>query len=314
MPPSNRAVPESKWVEGVSPAQPLSEAAQRILQARLAAPLYWLPLAAEKSDEDVEYVHQLRVSTRRAVEAVRVFSDTIPKAAHRELRGKLRQLRRAADEARNLDVLCADFLCCTDALCENTCGQIVQAIRNRRRDAQLPIVAIHEELAAERFSDQVSAIIETVQFKGNGESESSFGREAPRYLKPVLKKFFRASQADFSSDQALHQLRIRTKKLRYTMELVSSAFPPCFRERLYSRITALQEIMGAVNDHATARTFFGDWISKTDDALQEAFFRGILLAECKAHEGLRQTFFAVYTPRAVKKLKRQFRDCCSLPP
>ena len=92
---SEQSVAEGKWVKGVSPKQPLHQAAYLILNSRLSAVWSWLPFAANKSDEDVEYVHQLRVSTRRAVEALRVFSDLIPKSACQELRAKLREVRLA---------------------------------------------------------------------------------------------------------------------------------------------------------------------------------------------------------------------------
>ena len=97
---SEQPVADSKWVKGLSVEQSLPDAAHRIVQSRLAAVLYWLPLAAEKSDEDVEYVHQLRVSTRRAVEALRVFAGLIPQESGKDLRGKLSQVRQAAGEAR----------------------------------------------------------------------------------------------------------------------------------------------------------------------------------------------------------------------
>ncbi len=310
---SDEPVPEGKWIKGISPKQPLHEVSSLVLKSRLSAILHWLPLAADRSDEDVEYVHQLRVSTRRAVEAVRVFSGLLPEAAYQDLRGKLRQVRLAADEARNLDVLCAEFVRCADASCEETCKQIADTVRQRRRDAQQPIVAVREELADANFQEQITEILAEIESAGEDASKPTFGRQARRYLKPVLKKFFQAAEADLSDDEALHRLRIRTKKLRYTMEIVDVAFEPCFRKKLYPRVTALQDIMGAVNDHATAKNVFGDWISKSDDPRQNAFFRGILLAEMKAHEDLRQAFQLIWTPKAARKLQRQFRACCGLP-
>jgi CHAD domain-containing protein len=309
---SDAPVAEGKWVKGVSPKQPLHQAAHLILKSRLSAVWSWLPFAANKSDEDVEYVHQLRVSTRRAVEALRVFSDLVPKSDCQELRAKLREVRLAADEARNLDVLCSEFLRCADASCEDTCRQIATAITDRRTSAQQPIIAVHERLLTEKFPEQIEAILNAVKSEGDRTSKRTYGRQAPRYLKPVLKKFFKASDADLSDDEALHTLRIQTKKLRYTMELVEVAFEPCFRKKLYVQISALQDVMGAVNDHATAKTVFSNWIANTDDVQQEAFFRGILLAEMKAHEDLRQAFYVIWTPKAVKGLRRQFRDCCKL--
>jgi CHAD domain-containing protein len=128
----------------------------------------------------------------------------------------------------------------------------------------------------------------------------------------VVKRFFKASAGDLSNDEALHRLRICTKKLRYTMEIVQAGFGPSFRDKLYRRISAFQDVMGMVNDHATAKMVFGEWLSQTDDAQQKAFFRGILLAETKAHEDVRQAFFAIWTPKALKRLQRQFRAFCEL--
>jgi hypothetical protein len=64
-----------RWVQGVSPADRTIDVAVRTLGGRLDAVLYYLPLAAEKADEDTEYVHQLRVWTRRATAALRLYED-----------------------------------------------------------------------------------------------------------------------------------------------------------------------------------------------------------------------------------------------
>jgi CHAD domain-containing protein len=201
---------------------------------------------------------------------------------------------------------------CADASCEQTCSEIADAIRQRRRDAQQPIVALHIELRDGRFKDQIASLLDEVKTRGKKKSTSTFGRQAPRYLEPRLKQFFKASAADLSDDEALHRLRICTKKLRYTMEIVEAAFEADFRKKLYRRISTLQDVMGLVNDHATAKIVFGEWLSQTDDAQQRAFFRGILLAEAKAHEDVRQTFCLVWTPKAVRRLQRQFRACYRL--
>lgn len=306
------AAPGSKWVKGISAKQPLHKAAHRILQSRLIAVQHWLPLAAEKSDEDVEYVHQLRVSTRRAVEAVRVFSDLIPESERQDLLGRLKQIRLAANEARDLDVLCAEFLHCADASCKDTCSKIAEAITRRRQEAQGPIVAIHDELVAGKFEEQIENLLGQIRAEGKGKKKPTFGRQARSYLKVALFKFYKAAEADLLNEEAFHNLRIRTKKLRYTMEIVEAAFKPCFRKKLYNKISTLQDVMGTVNDHATAKTFFSDWFEKTDDPQEKAFFRGVVLAEMKAHEDLRQNFHMIWTPRAVKKLRRQFNSCCRI--
>src|SRR5207244_2166671 len=56
------------------------------------------------ADEDIENVHQLRVATRRAAAALRIFLDCLPGRLHDKTRKALRGLRRAAGEARDWDV------------------------------------------------------------------------------------------------------------------------------------------------------------------------------------------------------------------
>jgi CHAD domain-containing protein len=310
----NRAdPPDGKWVQGVSPEQRLFEAARRILDARLNAVCYWLPLAAEKPQDDVEYVHQLRVASRRAVEAVRVFSDLLPVPAYQDIRTKLRQVRLAADEARNLDVLCGQILRRTEVASNGCSAKVLEQFKGRRRRAQQPIVKTYQELRAEKLDDRISELLEEVCAQQKAKAKGRFGKQAPRYLKPALTKFFKAADADLSSDEAFHDLRIRAKKLRYTMEILAAAFAPGFRKKLYPELVLLQDMMGAVNDHATAETLFGEWLVKSQDVEQRALLQGMLFAEEKAHQDLRQAFLVILTPKTVAKLRRQFRKYSGLP-
>ncbi len=88
------------------------------------------------------------------------------------------------------------------------------------------------------------------------------------------------------------------------------AFAADFRQRLYRRVTLFQDLLGTVNDHATANALFRDWRSKSEDAGQRAFFEGLLLAENQAMKDLRAAFLAAWPPKAVARMKRRFRAYC----
>ncbi len=300
------AVPtDSKWTAGISPDQLVCEVAGRVLNARLKAVCQSLPLAAEKSDEDVEHVHQLRIAVRRAAEAVRVFSGLIDEAEVDPLRDRLRRIRLASDEARNWDVMVERF-----SHGGEIPAQTIERIKARRREVQGPIVAVYQEIVADACEAKIETLVQEVESHRQGEGKRRFGRQAPKYLASVVRKFFKAAESDIISDEALHALRIRTKKLRYTMEIVAVAFDSTFRKRLYPQMTLFQDLLGTVNDHATAKTLFGDWRSKSEDAEQKAFLEGLLLAEQRATEDLRAAFLATWTPKVVSRLKRQFRAYC----
>jgi hypothetical protein len=165
---------DSKWIGDVSPNQPLCEAASRVLNVRLKAVFRFLPLAAEKSEEDVEHVHRLRISVRRAMEAVRVFSRLIEEAEVDSLRDRLRRIRLAANEARNWDVLIERFSHGTEIP-----ARILEPIKARRREVQAPILAIYRELGTGECEEMIDGLIQAVEAHEHGDGKRRFGRQAP---------------------------------------------------------------------------------------------------------------------------------------
>ena len=298
---------DSKWIAGISPDQPERNVACRVLGARLKAVCRIIPLAAIKSDEDVEHVHRLRISARRAVEALRVFSGLIDAARLAGLRQSLRRIRLAGDQARDWDVMCQRF---SHGDGDTVVAKILGHVRARRREAQGPLVEAYRELEADGLADKIETLLQEVQSHRHGDEKRRFGRQASRYLAPVVKKFFKAAEADLTAAESLHSLRIRAKKLRYTMEILAVAFDSTFRKNLYPQVTLFQDLLGTINDHATAERQFVDWLSKAEDAEQRAFLEGLLLAEERAIADLRGAFLAFWTPKVVSGLKRQFRAFC----
>src|SRR5262249_40907435 len=100
---------DGKWIRGLSPDAPVEEAARQVLSLRLQVVREYLPLAVFEADRDLEYVHQLRVGTRRADAALRIFRGCLPRPGDRSVRGGLRGLGRAAGEARDWDVFLLDL-------------------------------------------------------------------------------------------------------------------------------------------------------------------------------------------------------------
>ena len=88
-----------KWAPQVPPDASIAKVAVGALNGRLDAVLNYLPRAALRPQEDAEYVHQLRVWTRRAVAALRLYEDLIPKRQLSWFRKVLRHVRRAANDA-----------------------------------------------------------------------------------------------------------------------------------------------------------------------------------------------------------------------
>ncbi|MHC4399485.1 MAG: CHAD domain-containing protein [Planctomycetota bacterium] len=303
--------PDGKWIEGVSPQDSVSQAARRVLRARLATVWHWLPLAAERSEEDVEYVHRLRVATRRATAALRMFREFAAGARYRAVKQHLRRIRRAANDARDLDVMGERFARLAVGNGDGPSGTILGRIGVSRQRAQDPLAALFRQLSKERFDRQIDALIEDVRFQPSRKREPKFGREARRYLRRAVKKFLKASRGDLADPMALHELRIRGKELRYTMEIVAGAFAEAFRGVLYPRIEELQDHLGTINDHFTAQRRFRDWSAASESRKEKAYFERLVSAEQKAFSKGRKAFLTQWIPKRMSKLKRWLQAYCA---
>src|SRR5579872_4621176 len=98
------AEPPGRWIAGLSAGMPLFDALEVTFRQRYEAVLYYLPLAAHHADENIEYVHKLRVACRRLAAALDVLAEGLPKAAHEPLSKLVAEARRDCGTARDLDV------------------------------------------------------------------------------------------------------------------------------------------------------------------------------------------------------------------
>ncbi len=98
---------KGKWISVESPDQPVTDVARQALDKRLSTVWRCLPLAAHKADDDIEYVHQLRVASRRAMAAIEIFESFLPKHRAAWFKRQLKRVRNAAGDARDFDVLAA---------------------------------------------------------------------------------------------------------------------------------------------------------------------------------------------------------------
>src|SRR5207249_5607661 len=73
--------------------------------------------------------------------------------------------------------------------------------------------------------------------------------ELPRRAKALFQSGQRASKSKASA-RDLHQLRIEAKKLRYTLEMFQSTYPPTVEARIAS-LHNLQTVLGRSEEHTS---------------------------------------------------------------
>jgi CHAD domain-containing protein len=293
---------KGKWIEGTLPDQPVSAAARRTLEVRLAVVWHYLPLAAHRAEEDVEHVHQLRVASRRAVAAIEIFWELLPPRRARWLRKRLKEIRRTAGEARDDDVLAARLE--RWAQRHPSVNLVLKQVRRHRRQAQKPIRKIHRKLVRERFERGLSELLDRIRWREKRRRrEPCFAAVARQSLRAVAAEFWTAAEGDFDDITALHQFRIAGKQLRYAMEVFATAFPPTFREEQYPLVEQLQQLLGDVNDHATAEARLKAWLDEAEDDELKRALKNLLAAERRSLAKSRQQFLAWWTPSRSRSLR-----------
>ncbi|MDB5311127.1 MAG: hypothetical protein JWO38_5329 [Gemmataceae bacterium] len=243
---------DGKWITGLTPETPVEEAARLVLTVRFEVVRRYLPLAAEKPYEDSEYVHQLRVGTRRAGAALKVFGDYLPKKHLKAAKKSLRTLRRAAGGARDWDVFVENLPAArplTTAAGKPALDFLLGYAIGERSAAQTRLVDAAAE-AGPTFAEESTALPDRVR-EGRGDSpEETFGGLAHKHLDALFAEFTAAAQADPTDPADLHQLRIRAKRLRYAIEIFAECFAPPLKEHLYPAVEGVQELLGETQDAA----------------------------------------------------------------
>lgn len=292
-----------KWITDVDPAGPVSRAARRSLDGRLSLVRHYLPLAALSSQRDIEYVHQLRVSTRRASATLSCYADLLPRRRWAWLNKQLKRIRRAAGEARDLDVLLAGLA--GDASRPSTLARaaLLDRIAQQRRAAQQPIVAVYRRLKKRRFKKRVRRILEKIRWRDASLAEPSLAAAARSELRRVSQPFFAAAAGSLDEIEALHTLRICGKQVRYTLEIFAAAFGPELRDDVYPQVEALQEHLGAINDHAAAIERFTAWRHAWREPLLEPALTDLLEAEQQSLANQRDEFARWWTPQRADRLQ-----------
>ncbi|MFM8804651.1 MAG: CHAD domain-containing protein [Planctomycetia bacterium] len=262
----------------------------------------WLELrAAVASPTEAEHVHQLRVATRRALAAIDAFRPVIPANQRSWFEKRLRRLRRAAGEARDLDVL-AVRLGGSDMATAR--GRLVEMLAGKRHDSQAPIRDELDDLMAADWSARMERLLADV----NGRRRKSrFRAYARRRFKPMVDDFFKKSDRSLHEDDEIHALRIEGKKLRYALEIFGAVLSTRDRMRCQESLERLQKTLGDFTDHASAADRLTRWARETDAGSNREMLAALRDDESEQAARARKSLCRWWNPARRRSLRRRFR-------
>ena len=204
-----------------------------------------------REDIDSEFLHDFRVAIRRTramlSQAQGVLTDTA-----RAFYGKeFRWLAGETSELRDLDVSLLGF----DDLAARLRGEhradlepLRDLLVDLQREAHARSVAALDSPRYRELVDSWRAFLDAAE--GGDDADVPVGRAAGARIWKAYRNVVKHGRRidDDSPAEALHDLRKRTKKLRYLLEAHRSLYPRADMKQLEAELKALQDNLGAFQD------------------------------------------------------------------
>ena len=207
--------------------------------------------------EDIEYVHRMRVASRRIRSALAIFEKSLSGKKVKTWNKQMRRITRALGAARDADVR-IDFLQkFLDGLTEPQYRQGIQRLllrqRQHREGLQGKVIKEMDRLEADNVLEKMERTLRRIYaqarlHRANPHSpyvyEQSYLTISSR-LEGVLAYERYVSQPERIEE--LHLMRIAVKRLRYTMEVLEPLYQGDLKQPLQT-VREAQTMLGDIHD------------------------------------------------------------------
>jgi CHAD domain-containing protein len=261
----------------ITPESTMGELAFAVVRRQLAALRAREP--GTRLGEDPEELHDMRVATRRLRAALELFAEVLPVRAQ-VFREELGWLGRALGAVRDLDVQLAGLHEMTTARAgwsdavrddgHDPLNDLSELLTREREAARADMLGALDSVRWERLAKGLAAMAQ------QGPARRALATRVPAVIAMpelivarhdvVAKAARRAKKSGVVTD--FHRLRIRCKRLRYSLEFASEVYRG--RTARYVReLTAVQDELGLMQDAEVASLRLAD-LATGDTALPAA--------------------------------------------
>jgi len=206
-------------------------------------------------DLDTEFLHDLRVSIRRARSVLRELKDVHDPEQRARLRDELKWAQNLTGPVRDLDVELLEWEELVGLLAPERQPELepLRELLAQRRAREL--TKLRRGLRSERFRKVLAAWRELAEGPPADDQPNAarpIEEVAAERIRKVYRRMVRDGSRidDGSPAEDLHELRKRGKELRYLLELFGSPFPKSVVKPLVSTLKDLQEVLGRFQDRA----------------------------------------------------------------
>ncbi|MCY3956514.1 MAG: CYTH and CHAD domain-containing protein [Nitrospira sp.] len=282
---------------------PFSERLKTILQKQLRDILLHDP--GTRFGKDPEELHQMRVGLRRFRALLRAARVLLEPEWHAPLQEELRWLGATLGTVRDQDVLLEQLYAEARGLPpaeRKIFERLLTTFETHRAEARRQLL---DTLRSDRYLDLLGRLERAAQTPALREApDNSLMHLAVQEFKQLIKAGKRGTAG--SSDHALHQLRIHTKRTRYAAEL---ALEPMGKPaiRFVRQTKRNQDILGRHQDDVVTEERLRQLL-QTTRGVKTAFTIGQIVERLRTRRHKTKVIF----PREWAKLKKRGREVFAL--
>ena len=207
--------------------------------------------AGTLAGEDIEFLHRMRVATRRMRSLLKVMNGVYDEERIEPINYDLRRVGQLLGEVRDIDTFVPFLRSCQTTLPKSANPAIEHVIEDRLTAREQKLKIIRAEFKSEWYIDLKRSMAEFIAEHSFYDLESEdIQIVAPRLIENCLIKILKHRNRMYNASPAeLHRQRIRFKRFRYTCEFFMSFYgnklAPFIKE-----LEDIQDILGLMQDHS----------------------------------------------------------------
>ncbi len=276
--------------------------------------------AGIRADWDTEFLHDFRVAIRRTRSALSQIKGVLPEDAVAHFKDEFRQLGRSTNRLRDLDVYLLEeetYRALLPQSLQPGLDAVFLRLKNERRRALNDMVQVLDTPEYRGLMDSWTAFLQDERSRTEEYSGVPAITLARKFIYKRFKQVLKRGQAigDDTPDEALHNLRIDCKKLRYLLEFFTSFFPKDKMDKLIGYMKKLQDNLGDFNDLSVQQqelmAYLNEVLSRSrraDRLLCAAAIGGLIARLHSQQQVVRREFASAFAIYAGKKNVRLYRD------
>jgi CHAD domain-containing protein len=228
-----------------------------------------------RNSEDIEYIHRMRVASRRMRSSLSIFKEILPEKKQNEWARTIRKLTQALGEARDTDVQIELLSKLIDQTTEpkNKPGmnRLLLRLTQRRQQLQQDVSGSLDELEKSKTNKQIISRFEKLAGDAFVSSPALYQR-AYTIINEKLNTFmsYEVYLRQPDNTAMLHAMRIAAKRLRYAMEIFASIYPDELAQPLQAARKS-QQILGDLHDCDVWISFLPGFEEKERQRIQKFY-------------------------------------------